>query len=67
MTDGIIGGLVTPHRLRSAGFSYHVADSLTYWYQLGAAAAETRTRPEPEPEPELKPGPEPEPKPEPER
>ena len=32
VTDGIIGGLVTPHKMRALGYSYHVADGLSYWY-----------------------------------
>jgi len=36
VTDGLLGGLVTPHKMRSRGFTYHVADGLTYWYHPGS-------------------------------
>ena len=36
VTDGLLGGLVTPHKMRSRGFKYHVAEGLTYWYHPGS-------------------------------
>jgi len=36
ITDGVIGGLVTPSLMRARGFTRHRQGSLTYWFREGS-------------------------------